>query len=144
MTVFPSVIGYSQGCGDYYIGREAENRRSVPLRYPIQRGVISSWNDMEKLWDHVFCNELGARLKPEEHPILLVESASNLPNRKKIMEIMFEMYNVPSTCVISSGPPSLFALGKKTGVVVNIGDGVCTIVPVYNESTITTACSHDK
>ena len=113
-SVFPSVVSYSQGCGDYYIGREAENRRSVlPLRYPIQRGVITNWNDMENLWDHVFCNELGARLKPEEHPILLVESASNIPNRREIMEIMFETYNVPSSCVISSGPPSLFVLGKK-------------------------------
>jgi actin-related protein len=142
MSVFPSVVRHSQRRRKYYIGREAENRRSVlPLRYPIQRGVITDWDDMEKLWDHIFCNELGARLEPEEHPILLVESASNLPNRRKMMEIMFETYYAPSTCVINSGPPSLFALGKKTGVVVNIGYGVCTIVPVYNESTITKACS---
>ena len=141
-SVFPSVVGYSQGCGDYYIGREAENRRSIlPLRYPIQRGVITNWNDMEKLWDNVFRNELGVQLKPEEHPILLVESAKNLPNQRKIMEIMFETFNVPSTCVISSGPPSLLALGQTTGVVVNIGDGVCNIVPIHNGSTIATACS---
>jgi actin-related protein len=142
MSVFPSVVRHSQRRRKYYIGREAENRRSVlPLRYPIQRGVITDWDDMEKLWDHIFCNELGARLEPEEHPILLVESASNLPNRRKMMEIMFETYYAPSTCVINSGPPSLFALGKKTGVVVNIGDGVCTIVPIHNGSTIATACS---
>ena len=29
ISVFPSVVGYSEGCGDYYIGQEAENRSSL-------------------------------------------------------------------------------------------------------------------
>ena len=57
-VVFPSVIGIPKyrsnmvgmGQRDCYIGEEAENKRGVlKLRYPLVHGIVTNWDDMEKV-----------------------------------------------------------------------------------------------
>ena len=51
-AVFPSVVGhtYQQGLLNSYVGDEAQNKRDVlTLEYPIKRGIITNWDDMEKV-----------------------------------------------------------------------------------------------
>ena len=56
-TVIPSIVGRSRfrgvvgmGQKDCYVGDEAQSKRGVlTLEYPIQCGIITSWNDMEKV-----------------------------------------------------------------------------------------------
>ena len=129
-SVFPSVIGYHNHKA-HYVGDEAQNKRDIlSLRYPIEYGIITDCDGMEKLWHHTFYNEL--QVNPTEYPTLLIESCFNQPNRDKMVEMMFETFNVPATYVMNSARLSLYYSGRTTGVTVNIGDGVCSVMPVYD------------
>ena len=119
-SVFPCILGRPKHDNvmvgveesDEFIGDHALIRKGVmQIKYPIEHGIITNWNDMEKIWHHCFYNEL--RIVPEDHPVLLTEAPLNPKrNREKMCEIMFECFNVPKMQVSIQAVLALYSSGR--------------------------------
>ncbi len=141
--VFPTVIGRPRHANlfghsgtpilkDAYVGEEAQRKRGLlTLRYPVERGVITNWDDMEQLWYHTFYNEL--RVAPEERPVLLAEGSwLTNTNRDKMTQIMFETFSTPLLFIANQGVLALYNSGRTSGLVVDCGHGTTHVTPVYD------------
>ena len=99
--------------GDVFIGRKAQEFRGLlKIKYPMEHGIVTDWDDMERIWSWVYAEELGtlseevrlsnlapsARSSPSlQHPVLLTEAPLNpRHNRDVAAQIFFDTFNVPA------------------------------------------------
>ncbi len=98
--------------GDNFIGKKAQELRGLlKIRYPIEHGIVTDWEDMERIWQYIYTDELKT-LSEEvktfnqlfiithfilKHPVLLTEAPLNpRTNRDIAAQIFFETFNVPA------------------------------------------------
>jgi len=140
-SIFPSMVGRpilrseekidNVQLKDIMVGDEAQKlRMMLQITYPLDNGIIRNWDDMQYVWDYSFHEKL--KVTPSDCKIMLTEAPMNpQANRKKMIEVMFEKYGFKSCYIAIQAVLTLYAQGLLTGVVVDSGDGVTHIVPVY-------------
>ena len=126
---FGTIIGADSK--KVYVGTDAIAKKGLlSINYPIEHGRVNNWDDMTKIWNHCYYNEL--RVDPSEQPVHLTEAPKNpKQNREQMMQIFFEEFSVPAFYISIQAVLSLYSTGRTTGVVLDSGDGVTHIVPVY-------------
>jgi centractin len=146
-VVFPSHVGRTkhrrvmpggelEGAEVVVGERVAKHRGVLKISYPMEHGVVTDWDDMERVWQHVYSRE-HLNIPPEEHPVLLTEPALNpSTNRERAAQVFFETFNAPTLFIATQAILSLYASGRTTGVVLDVGDGVSHAVPVYEGFSI--------
>lgn len=139
--IFPSMIGrplmrYEEEfkdvkLKDIMVGDEcAQYRAMLETSYPVDNGIVKDWDGMQHVWNYTFNEKM--KIDPREHKILLTEPPMNpLANQTKMLENMFETYGFAGAKVNIQAMLVLYAQGLLSGVVVDSGDGVTHIVPVW-------------
>ncbi len=102
-SVFANIVGRLRHTStlpqtnqtESYIGNQALAYKNIlTITYPMERGIVTNWDDMEKVWHYLFDKELHVSL--EQHPVLLTEPSFNpIGNREKMTQILFEHFHVP-------------------------------------------------
>lgn len=120
---------------DFLLGKLAEEHRgALLLSYPMEHGVVNHWENMERLWTHIYDKD-NLNTNTKDHAVLLTEAALNPHyNRKQTAEIFFEKFDVPALYIETQAILSLYASGRISGIVLDAGEGVTQCVPVYEGS----------
>lgn len=118
---------------DIMVGDEAAAaRQNLEISYPMSNGIVRNWEDMQHLYDYTF-GESKMNLDCPNTKILLTEPPMNpRKNRERMIELIFERYQFAGASVAIQAVLTLYAQGLMTGVVVDSGDGVTHICPVYD------------
>ncbi|KAJ5073812.1 actin alpha 1 skeletal muscle a [Anaeramoeba ignava] len=142
--IFPSIVGRLRhpeimtglNIKDYYVGDEAISKRGIlTLKYPIEHGIITNWDDIECIWHHTFYNEL--KISPEEHSLLMTEPPLNpKSNREKTTQIIFETFNIPNFYLSNSSVLALLQSKRTTGIVIEMGYQVCNSVSIHEGNVL--------
>eukprot|EP00345_Euplotes_harpa_P004058 CAMPEP_0168330332 /NCGR_PEP_ID=MMETSP0213-20121227/7662_1 /TAXON_ID=151035 /ORGANISM="Euplotes harpa, Strain FSP1.4" /LENGTH=113 /DNA_ID=CAMNT_0008333871 /DNA_START=231 /DNA_END=573 /DNA_ORIENTATION=- len=86
----------------------------------MSHGNIDNWDEMEHVWNYIY-KEM--KVSASQHPVLISEVIDNpITTREKMAEKFFEYMSVPALYIQSQPILSLYAQGKITGIVVDIGD----------------------
>ena len=77
---FRTCVGYPKNSDiyhkDYFIGNQLKDQmNALNLEYPIKEGSIENWDEMEKIWQYIFCDEL--KVDPSEYNIVLTQPIMN-------------------------------------------------------------------
>ncbi|KAJ8738056.1 hypothetical protein PYW08_000651 [Mythimna loreyi] len=123
--------GLLDGIPIVYCGDEAIMKRGIcKMTWPVQEGQIQDWDEMEKLWHHVFYKELW--VPPETTKIMnCVHPLTPDADKERMAEIFFESFAVNALYIAKSPPLVLNAYGRTSGVVWEQGYSCCYAAPVF-------------
>lgn len=134
----PSNI--TTGKNKYYIDTTYLNvpRKNVDVTTYMKDGMIEDWDLFEKVLDYTYNKVIHS--ESEYHPVLMSEAPWNIRNkREKLMELMFEKYNVPAFFLAKNAVLAAFANGRSTAIVVDSGATHTSAVPVQDGFVLTQA-----
>ncbi|XP_046977376.1 actin-105-like [Vanessa cardui] len=123
--------GLIDGTPDVYFGTDAIKKRGISkLTWPVKDGMIDNWDEMEKLWHHIFYREL--HVAPEESQIMIaIHPLTSREDKKRMAEILFESFTIHDLFLAVSTSLVLHASGRTSGVVWENGHSCSYASPVF-------------
>ena len=135
---FPTMIGRDTS-PNIQIGDEAfQSKDRLNITSPIKHDIIEDWDDMIKMWEYVFTKKLQIPMDQLDQYEVIFSEVSNNPiqKREEMCRLMFEHFKLRGFYVAVQGVLSLYANGKTTGIVCDLGDTVSHAVPVFESFAV--------
>ena len=124
---------------------EKSARNNLKLSCPISEdGWVQNLDDMREIWMEIFSKNL--RVDPSERPILLATNELCGRGKQMIVQDMFEVFDVPYLFFNHPAAFSVFGTenGKTSGLVIQSGEGVTQVAPVYRGNVLPHAVQSSK
>lgn len=139
-VVFPNLVGRPKAPGimvgaaqrEFHVGAAAEMYRGVlNLKSPVSHGVVEDWEDLQKVLEHTFQDQLG--VDPAGYNVMITEPPLNpKSHRERMTQLLFDSFGVGGLYIGISAVLTLYHVGAFTGLVVDIGDAVTHFVPIFD------------
>lgn len=66
--------------GDVFIGKRAQEFRGLlKIKYPMEHGIVTDWDDMERIWNWVYAEELGTLSEEVRRATRRLDTTSSTP-----------------------------------------------------------------
>ncbi|TFF86483.1 MAG: actin, cytoplasmic 2 [Promethearchaeota archaeon] len=114
---------------EYFIGNEIQSLGLYKIFYPIEKGIIQDWGYFEKIIDYIFYN-----LRVDPSLVNVLFATHPLFPRKdleKLFELFLEHYQCMAFYPVIDSMLTLYSGGFQTGLVIEIGDSITRIVPIF-------------
>ncbi|CAG8609161.1 9090_t:CDS:2, partial [Dentiscutata heterogama] len=119
-------------CGSQLKELKESNNNTVSS-FPIQRGVIVNWEELEALWRHIILKELNIKRARNECPVLVtVPNSWTKEHFERIAHIFFETFNAPGLYIANQALMTLYGIGCLSGLVIDVGYGKTEITPIID------------
>lgn len=102
---FPSFVGRPKHLrvlagaleGEVFIGQKAatELRGLLKIRYPLEHGIVTDWDDMEKIWEYVYGE--GLKTLSEEVRLAQMMTRLNLRDAPYLLLMLMPTSSIPSS-----------------------------------------------
>jgi len=111
------------------VGDEIQSLGLYKVLHPINKGIIQDWVSFGKIIDYIFYN---LRVDPSLVNVLFaVHPLFPHNDLKKLFELFLEHYQCNAFYPVLDSMLTLYAGGFRTGLVIEIGDSLTRIVPIY-------------
>lgn len=135
--VTPSVVGRDPNTGLSYYGREAiEKQSELAIEPLLNHGRPLDWQLLENFWQFISSKELELDLTDKA---VLTNYYSNTSKfvKERTVQIFFESFNVPFYYTASNALLTLYSSGRVNGLVVDSGDQVTSVMPIFEGCPMT-------
>ncbi|OHT06758.1 Actin-related protein 2 [Tritrichomonas foetus] len=117
--------------------------KTLNVTHPLERATVSQWDDECKILDYLFDRKM--KTSPRDHCLMITEaSLASRKYRKKLIEVFFEEYLIPSIHIQPEALCSLCAAGLTSGTVIEIGENATRVASIVDHQFVPKSCAHIK
>lgn len=143
--ILPNIVGKTGDskskvlCCDKAISSNID----INISSPVQKANVMNWDDQCRIIDYIYNSKL--RISPNEYKLMVTESPLvNRKQRKKLIEVFFEQYSIPSLYILPESLSALCGADLSSGTVVEIGQNATRIVSIVDHKIVPKSCAHVK
>ena len=118
-----------------YMSAGVDTHVKSALDLDHKTGAISLDTDiLERMINYSFSNRSRAfQIDIQDSPIIMSEpNKANSKYRKSCLDTLFEKFSFPAASLLRRASASAFAVGKQSGLVIDVGASMTSVVPVYD------------